>query len=302
VRTFDGTAGFQFATVADGQAPDGQPILSTERGTVTDPIRRERILQYLCGGATVVRDASVSGPDQLDPARPPAVPRGYRTDGRWIWPDALGYYLDRYGVAPAPEFATVIRERGFYCPTVSAARVGEARDALRGRAPGPLEPLSPPQSRFPADVFDVLVTYGWAPERDATAQADAWLDGLGPGEWGRPERVPARQTARRLLAEFGGLSYPIYGRGRDRPVVGFQFQPGGDPPDAARLTAAEAGVGAPVFPVGTVLDWRADLVVDASGRVFAVGGVDLYLGVTIDEALTTLVRGGAAQRSARVGS
>lgn len=39
-------------------------------------------------------------PDPVDPGRGAAVPGGHRTDGRWVWPEALGYFLTGYGVAP----------------------------------------------------------------------------------------------------------------------------------------------------------------------------------------------------------
>jgi hypothetical protein len=38
--------------------------------------------------------------DLIEPGRGAAVPGWYRTDGRWVWPEALAYYLVEYGVAP----------------------------------------------------------------------------------------------------------------------------------------------------------------------------------------------------------
>ena len=38
-------------------------------------------------------------PDLVEPGRGESVPGGYRTDGRWMWPEALGYYLAEYGLA-----------------------------------------------------------------------------------------------------------------------------------------------------------------------------------------------------------
>ncbi|MEE6263188.1 hypothetical protein [Plantactinospora sonchi] len=39
-------------------------------------------------------------PDLVEPGRGTVVPGGHRTDGRRVWPEALGYYLTGYGVAP----------------------------------------------------------------------------------------------------------------------------------------------------------------------------------------------------------
>ncbi|GLL08158.1 hypothetical protein [Dactylosporangium matsuzakiense] len=44
-----------------------------------------------------------------DAAAPGAVPLTLRTDGRWIWADAIVYYLSRYGMPPDPAFLDYLR-------------------------------------------------------------------------------------------------------------------------------------------------------------------------------------------------
>jgi hypothetical protein len=49
--------------------------------------------------------------DVLDPGRLGVVPVGFRSDGRWIWPDAVTYYLERHGLAPEPELVAHVLAR-----------------------------------------------------------------------------------------------------------------------------------------------------------------------------------------------
>jgi len=170
---------FRFAVVGDGD-----PVA----GSGPDPRIKRRMLRFLDNATRVVEDPYSPGPDLLDPALPVRVPRAYRTDGRWIWSDALRYHLDRHDVALPAAFADDVTQQGYWPPRVTAARVGQARAALAGRAPGPHEPPSPAQDRFPPDVYDVLVTYGW-----------------------RPGEPPA------------SLTLPVYGTGADVPVTGFEL-------------------------------------------------------------------------------
>lgn len=277
---------FRFVIVADGT---GELIT----GIAPDDRRKSRMLRYLSSATVVLRDDTCHGVDHLDPARPMTVPRGYRTDGDWIWPEALHYYLERYGVAPASGFVDVMAERAYWSPLVSAGRVGQARLAIARQGIGPFEPAAPEQNRFPADVYDVLVTYGWAPGRDARSDVDTWWAGAAPGLPGVPDDLAA--AGRSILSEFGGLSYPVYGYGPDWPVVGFQMLPSGAPTDPVRLTAATVRLGGPFFPLGSVYDWRSEIVLHPDHGIVAVGDVDRFLGRDIDSALVALVRGVASE-------
>lgn len=124
--------GFRFAAAVDGVTAAGEPVLAPERGHLTDAKRRDRVLTYLRAGAPVLRGDGAD-PDLFDPARRASVPVAYRTDGRWIWPDAVEYYLARYFVAPEPEFAERIVRFGFRCPLVPAGTAERARAALAER-------------------------------------------------------------------------------------------------------------------------------------------------------------------------
>jgi hypothetical protein len=287
VGQYESDEEFRFALVADGAAAPAPGIASDDR-------RKRRMLRYLSGATVILRDTTSIGIDQLDPDRPVAVPRGYRTDGEWIWPEALHYYLDRHDIVPTPEFAATMAERAYWSPLVSAGRIGQARLALAAHGPGPFEPPGPDQSRFPDDAYDVLVTYGWTPGRDIGTEIDVWWKGAEPSLPPMPDDLAA--AGRAILAEFGGLTYPVYGYGPDRPIVGFQMLPSGTPPDPVRLTAAAIRLGGPFFPLGSVYDWRSEIVLHPEHGIVTVGDVDRHLGRDIDGALIALIRGAAPDR------
>ena len=266
---------FTIVTVVGDETP--------ARDSFTDPTRTRRMLRCLRGSARVVEDPLTLGPDMLDPAGTRAVPRGYRTDGELIWPEAVTYYLDRHAVAPPAALTEAIEARRYWPEPLTAERGGQARAALAAYVPGPFEPPVPPPGRFPTDVYDVLVTYGWRPERDIGAAVDAWL--------AEQSLTDPPAAGRAALAEFGGLSVPVYSDGVDWPVVGFETHPEMGKTDPELVSAAATRLGAALFPLGTIPDWGSEIVLDAGGAVWSVGPVEIQLGATIDEALIAIVRG-----------
>ncbi|KAA5838372.1 hypothetical protein ABT337_21405 [Saccharopolyspora hirsuta] len=93
----------------------GRPI--TERPEL-DPAELEPIADYL-ERAPIVLAARSYDTDRLDPNRSPAVPMTFHTDGSWVWPGAVGYYLRQHGVAPEADLVAHIRGRGFRVPEVA---------------------------------------------------------------------------------------------------------------------------------------------------------------------------------------
>lgn len=294
--------GFRFARTADGTNDDGSPVVSPERGYVTDPAERERLLAYLAGGATVV-DNLVRGPDLIDPTRQLAVPASFRTDGTWVWPGSVEYYLRWHNVAPEPELRARINEHGYRQPQaepVEAAVVARARAAVDRRteliqeridaylaAHTDQRPGDP--DRFPADVNETLLTFGWKRGRDLGREVDDWLE---PRVATLPfAPVPA---ALAVMREFGGLVSVANGPGRTSAQVPFTIYPAasddlaGFAPDVRALGQR---LGLAVFPVGEVERGMGAIVVDDTGRVFLVGPVQLYAGATFDEALTRMLLG-----------
>jgi hypothetical protein len=312
--------GFRFAETSDGVLPDGTPRVAPERGHVTDPAERERLLGYLAGGALVLETMRY-GTDRFDPSRQFAVQVAYRTDGTWVWPAAVEYYLRWHNVAPERGFRRWIAEHDFRAPAVPEDVVARAKEATLTRSDilaertkayldGHPELRPGDADRFPAGVNEALLGIGWRPGRDVREQVDAWLAGWVdelaqlPFErdgYPRYEPIPA---ALAVLYEFGGLYSLANGPGQTSAQIPFSIYPGRD--DDLMSFAVDAQllgdrIGRRVFQVGDVERRMGALVVDESGRVFAVGPVELYLGRNIDEALGRMLLGIRAEHLHEIG-
>jgi hypothetical protein len=100
---------FPMARVFDGVKPDGSPLIS--RPTL-DPREVPALMAYLTR-ASVALSAPGTTRDELVMTGPPSVPRAFHTDGAWVWPAAVGYYLSRYQLPPQPELLAHIRARRY---------------------------------------------------------------------------------------------------------------------------------------------------------------------------------------------
>jgi hypothetical protein len=117
-----GSPRLRLAEVFDGRGPGGQAVV--DRPPV-DPAEFEGLVGYLTK-APVALATTKTGEDEMAPGAGLAVPRAYHTDGEWIWPAAVGYYLHRYRLPPQPALVEHIRARGF--------RVGAVGEELRQAA------------------------------------------------------------------------------------------------------------------------------------------------------------------------
>ncbi|MEY9862970.1 hypothetical protein ABH935_008618 [Catenulispora sp. GAS73] len=89
----------RLAPVYDGVTADGTPLFDLDRPRLT-AADREQVAAALEAG-TVLMSTTARLDDVLDPADGRGrVPSGFRTDGRWVWSDAVTYYLRTHGVAP----------------------------------------------------------------------------------------------------------------------------------------------------------------------------------------------------------
>lgn len=84
------------------------------------------VLDYLNGGSIVTMAAGMSE-DKLDPTRALRVPIGFATDGEYLWPLALGHYLEKYSIGFDEGFLKHIRLRGYSLPTFSEIQLQEVR-------------------------------------------------------------------------------------------------------------------------------------------------------------------------------
>lgn len=117
----------RMARVFDG-AVDGAPYYLADHPRLS-PADRTQPLAYLSAGAPLLM-TTASERDIVEPARGEAVPMSFRTDGTWVWNDALAYYLAEYGYAPEPDFLAAMRAADWQCPTPSEEVLERALDEL----------------------------------------------------------------------------------------------------------------------------------------------------------------------------
>lgn len=90
-----------------------------EQPRIADGLERHRLATYL-ESAEAILIADVLGDDVLDPPRGAVVPLDIRTDGTWMWSDALAYYVREHGIAPEPDLRRHIEASGHLSPAVGS--------------------------------------------------------------------------------------------------------------------------------------------------------------------------------------
>jgi hypothetical protein len=96
---------------------------------IADGEERQRVAAYLLAGAPILTTTALH-PDLIDPANGTVVGASFRTDGTWVWSDALTYYAQAHGLAPEDDFYAHIRARHYACPAPGDAARDSARSAL----------------------------------------------------------------------------------------------------------------------------------------------------------------------------
>lgn len=126
-RDAAGTRGpVRMAQVFDGRDGDGRPLAHRP---VLPWLEKQLVLDYLLGGEVVLSARSTSE-DEVDPQRPPEVPKQFHTDGTWAWPLATAYYLGAHDITPPRDFLDHIRRNGHRCPAIVADHAAEQAKAL----------------------------------------------------------------------------------------------------------------------------------------------------------------------------
>jgi hypothetical protein len=141
----DEAPAFRMARLFDGLGPGQTP--QVDRPPVPDD-ELEALADYLTKAPMVLAARSLDD-DLLDPARPAKVPLTYLTDGTWIWPGGVGYYLRTHGVPPEPELVEHIRRQGFQPREVDDFTRDLAVATIMGTPP-PSRPESPAPESQPA--------------------------------------------------------------------------------------------------------------------------------------------------------
>ncbi|MBS2552546.1 hypothetical protein KGQ19_37395 [Catenulispora sp. NL8] len=124
------------------EASDGTPTLATDRPRLAGP-ERAAVAASLAAGALVL-STTARLDDLLRPEHRGRVPMSFRTDGVWVWSDAIGYYVREHGVAPVAEFLDHLRSGP--APDPDAVAVFRATAALTRPLPEPQpEPEAEPE-------------------------------------------------------------------------------------------------------------------------------------------------------------
>jgi hypothetical protein len=133
---------FRIARIFDGQGPDGRPAFNRPELPAEE---LDRLFEYLNAGPVVLSERGLDL-DRLSTPPTPKVPVAFHTDGTWIWPAAVNYYLQEYNIAPEAELVAHIQSTGFRLPEVSEQTMQAAGAHLtRGNQPPP-----PPRPQRPA--------------------------------------------------------------------------------------------------------------------------------------------------------
>ncbi|MEV0700777.1 glycohydrolase toxin TNT-related protein [Saccharopolyspora sp. NPDC050389] len=111
-------SGFQVANVFDDYDEQGRPVVADREPIPTEEIG---VLRQYLENAPIVLASRDDEEDQLDPERAASVPGTWHTDGTWLWPGAIAFYLTQYGVPPEAELVEHIRRRAFQLTEVDEA-------------------------------------------------------------------------------------------------------------------------------------------------------------------------------------
>lgn len=91
-----------------------ESAFSIEQAKNRDPAHTADVARYLRGGKILVASPGLAR-DIYDRARV-AGSHSMRTDGDFVWPDVLAYYVETYGVALPPIFEARMASRGWTAP------------------------------------------------------------------------------------------------------------------------------------------------------------------------------------------
>ncbi|MFY1695440.1 MULTISPECIES: hypothetical protein [unclassified Solwaraspora] len=123
----------ELVPVFDGVDDAGRPIFADDRPSL-DAAERESVAGYLYGSDAVLLTTATMV-DVVDPGHGDVVPLTYRTDGRFVWPDAVAYHVRRHGIAPYPPLLAAARTTDYRPPRTDLASRMRAEQALFAEAP-----------------------------------------------------------------------------------------------------------------------------------------------------------------------
>lgn len=120
----------RLARVFDRVDPQSGPAFDDDHPRLTDPDQVRRVLDYLNDGEIILHTTAMMD-DVVDPEYASCVPVSFRTDGEWVWTETVGYYLQRYGLAPDPELTAHMAAHDHQPPAVDEVGVHRALARLQ---------------------------------------------------------------------------------------------------------------------------------------------------------------------------
>lgn len=112
-----------------GHGDEDGPSLVEARRTVPAP-HQDEVAQYLDAGCTVAT-TGVLLDDVLDPGRTAVAALELVTDGAWVWPRDLAYYVRRYNISLPEDFVGDVRRRAGRPPVLTDAELGAVAECIR---------------------------------------------------------------------------------------------------------------------------------------------------------------------------
>jgi hypothetical protein len=212
---------FRMARIFDGSGSNGRPIVN--RPPLGDD-ERAKLLNYLNTAPPVVQHRNLEV-DRLDPEGRPLVPVAFHTDGTWIWPAAVNYYLNTYKVSPEPDLVEHIRRMGARVPEVdertraaAAAFVGRGIPPVSPVTPAipvphppqgpPRPPVGPPPQRRPPTSADATMAVPRPPSELPPPRTAAGPPPAAPPPVALPSQGPPGPIIDALRARLNGLGVP----------------------------------------------------------------------------------------------
>ncbi|WP_409489690.1 TNT domain-containing protein [Amycolatopsis sp. cmx-11-12] len=131
---------FRIARIFDTIGPAGRPVINRPDLEIEE---QDRLLEYLDHAPLVVTERGYDI-DRLAQTPEATVPVAFHSDGQWIWPAAVNFYLREYGVSPELDLIDHVRQNGFTLPEVDDPTLQAAAGYLtRGNQPPQQRPNGP---------------------------------------------------------------------------------------------------------------------------------------------------------------
>lgn len=131
---------FRIARIFDTIGPAGRPVINRPDLEIEE---QDRLLEYLDHAPLVVTERGYDI-DRLAQTPEATVPVAFHSDGQWIWPAAVNFYLREYGVSPELDLIEHVRTNGFAHPEVDEPTLQAAAGYLtRGNQPPQQRPNGP---------------------------------------------------------------------------------------------------------------------------------------------------------------